>query len=718
MSDLRERRDPRGAPQANDPNGGGGAGGAGDGRSVRVLILDEDRVEGGMLAFHLRREGLVVMLMTSVEEASDAIAWSAPDVVLVEVTGRGFDGHELVTRLAKMPIDVFAFADRPLELEDELEALRLGVIDILRKPLDPATLTRRLLNRPPRERRGSMPDLPENGISGDLGVHSVTWLLQMAHRHRMNARLHVEIDGDWGVLLVRHGEIIDAEAPSATGREAAFQAIRVERGAFVLFPFGPDAEELSRDDVVRADLATLVADALGRQEPRPVNPVREQQRETFVLPHVGSPRGPLSKRGGEETLEYVAQEPDPGRPVSARVKRPGEKAREQRQQNTGDARQGLMREPSGEMAAARAPRQQLVPRSQVTQDPTEAKTYVPVEAMKKALAKGDRDRSTTAATLDEVTDGLAGRVPAVGRGGGNDAVRGRYKDGDVEERRSGTDPMGRIVARPGDGDEDVRATLPNDARLPKAGDTIIQTPSSKKLRRIQRSQEVQATSSGAPVSRKPTDPELAAVAEPQVAPRPEPRSEPARPEPRPESRPDREASRPERERSRPPVSRPSPLTWVLTLLLVGVVAFVGYRLATREAPTAQVEDHETRFGKALLALDEGKRDAARSELAALVVAPEAPNGALSMLARIFYEDGRLAEAEALLARLSERLPRDPEVLSWLGLVQLERNDLVKAKETLEKARQVAPAGALSRQLEGLLKAQDKAPGVGPNPGPQ
>ena len=44
-------------------------------RSTRVLILDEDRVEGGMLAFHLRREGLVVMLMTSAEEAADAIAW-------------------------------------------------------------------------------------------------------------------------------------------------------------------------------------------------------------------------------------------------------------------------------------------------------------------------------------------------------------------------------------------------------------------------------------------------------------------------------------------------------------------------------------------------------------------------------------------------------------------------------------------------------------------
>lgn len=679
MSDLRDRRDPRGAPTGSESPDGADASGAK--RSVRVLILDEDRVEGGMLAFHLRREGLVVMLMTSVEEATDAIAWSAPDVVLVEVTGRGFDGHEFLTQLAPLPIDVFAVADRPLDLEDDLEALRLGVIDVFMKPLDPATLTRRLITRPVRERRGSMPDLPEGGISGDLAIHSATWLLQMAHRHRMNARLHVEIDGDWGVLLVRHGEIIDAEAPSATGREAAYQAIRAERGAFVLFPLGPEAEELSRDDVVRADLATLVGDALGRNEPRPVNPVRDQQRDTFVLPHVASPRGPMSKRGGEETLEYMAQDSEPNKPTSARVKRPGEKAREQRQQNTPNPSPAkpVSRNPSGEMAAAKGGKA-LVPKHQGTQDPTEAKTIVPVEAMRKALDRARSDRPT----LEEFTDGLESRVPGLGRNNDQDAVRGRFKDGDIEERRSGTDPMGRILNVQEDA-ADARAPA---GRQPKSGDTIIQTPRSGKLKRVGGARTDEAPR----VSRKPTDPELqAAKAEP--APTPAPR--PAEPTPRPVAEAPPRAAR--------PVRRPtSPVTWVLTLALVGLGAFVAFRLATREPVVKAAEDHETRYGRALLDLDAGKREAARSGLASLVVAPEAPSGALSMLARIFYEDGRLAESEALLVRLVERHPRDAEALAWLGLVQLERDDLAKARETFEKARKVAPQGALSRQIESLL----------------
>ena len=87
-------------------------------RPTRVLILDDDRVEGGMLAFHLRREGLVVMLMTSAEEAADAIAWAQPDVVLVEVAARGFDGREFLSQLVHLPVDVYAVADRKHQQPD------------------------------------------------------------------------------------------------------------------------------------------------------------------------------------------------------------------------------------------------------------------------------------------------------------------------------------------------------------------------------------------------------------------------------------------------------------------------------------------------------------------------------------------------------------------------------------------------------------------------
>jgi CheY-like chemotaxis protein len=659
-----------------------------------VLILDEDRVEGGMLAFHLRREGVVVMLMTSVEEATDAIAWSAPDVVLVEVTGRGFDGHEFLAQLATQPLDVFAVADRPLELADELEVLRLGVIDVLMKPLDPVTLSRRLANRPVRELRGSVADLPEGGISGDLVVHSATHLLQMAHRHRMNARLHVEIDGDWAVLLVRHGEIIDAEAPSATGREAAYQTIRAQQGAFVLFPLEADAEELSRDDVVRADLATLVADALGRQEPKAVNPGKSQSNETFVLPHVGSPRGPMARLGGDETLEYIAQGANNPKPNSARVKRPGEKARAERAKSA-DARPANPRQPIGTDTFRAAPsgvqpaRPSLVPKGD-SGDVTEARTIVPVEAMRRAMdaarAKAASASQGLKATLDEGFDETTDQ-------GSRDANR-RFKNGDVAERRPGTDPMGRLLNVQDEG-------VPAAERIPRSRDTIIQTPSSRQLKRVGGPR----TGESERANRKKTDPELKAVRAEAVAPEFEPPVASARPA---------QVSEPARARRPRRSARgnaASPMTWALSLVLVALAVFIVFRLTNREVVTPVADDYETRLGRALLDLDAGKRDAARSELATLVVASEAPSGAISMLARLHYEDGRLPEAQALLERLGERHPRDAEVFAWLGLVQLERDQVAEARASFEKAQKAAPSGSLSRQLDALLKAGVPANGA-------
>jgi len=279
---------------------------------LRVLVVEEDRVEGGMLAFHLRREELIVMLMASEDEVLDAMAWAPPDAILVEARGRELDGLALVRGLSNAPIGVFLMADGPLGLEEDLEALRLGVADVFTKPLDPAVVAKRIRGRPRLASRGSLPDLPDGGISGHLAAHGVMYLLQLCHRHRMNARLHVELDGDWGVMLIRHGEVIDAESPGATGREAVFDALRKAEGAFVLFPLGLDADELSRDDVVRADLATLFTEAVGRPEPRPVNAALWGIEPEPPLAHQESPRGPLSRRHQRpreslnETLEYRA----------------------------------------------------------------------------------------------------------------------------------------------------------------------------------------------------------------------------------------------------------------------------------------------------------------------------------------------------------------------------------------------------------------------------
>lgn len=623
-------------------------------RSTRVLILDEDRVEGGMLAFHLRREGLVVMLMTSAEEAADAIAWAQPDVLLVEVTGRGFDARELLAQLVHLPIDVFAVADRPLPAEIELDALRLGVIDVLSKPLDPVTLARRLVDRPERKLRGSVAGLPEGGISGDLGVHSAVHLLQMAHRHRLNARLHVEIEGDWAVLLVRQGEVIDAEAPSATGREAVYQVIRGGSGAFVLFPLPSDAEELSRDDVIRADLAALVADALGRKEPRAVNVLKAQEPDALVLPHIGSPRGPLAKRvGAEDTLEYSPQ-PGGARAVeAARVRRPGERERER---HTDPNRVRAL-------TGGKANRHATMPLTPAVPSAVELAAHRAQEARGKApdiqsreTLRGETRRPSMVdpeRTVDDDYDGFDEPTDQRPRGPAQAETQPRAPSGG---ERGGASPIGGLR----------RNTDRGLQRLAGHGGATLHDHAEAGGRRSLG--EVEAIDTRA---------------------------------------------RPEGARSR----------WgVLTLVLAGLAALlvllIVWRLATREsAPVVDVaQDRELAFGQALIDLDEGRRDAARTALAALSSEPAATSETLAALARLHYEDGRFAEAQGLLERLAERHPRDPIVLAWLGLVQSERGDLQRATVSFDRA--LDPAGnsagggadrALAERLEKLVLAPLPAP---------
>ena len=592
-------------------------------RSTRVLILDEDRVEGGMLAFHLRREGLVVMLMTSAEEAADAIAWAEPDVLLVEVAAQGFDGREFLQQLGHLSVDVFAVADRQLPAEVELDALRLGVIDIMMKPIDPVTLARRLKARPERQRRGSAAGLPEGGIAGDLAVHSVVYLLQMAHRHRMNARLHIEIDGDWAVLLVRHGEVIDAEAPSATGREAAFQMIRAQQGAFVWFPLAGDAEELSRDDVIRADLATLVADAMGRKEPRTVNVVRAREPE-FVLPHVGSPRGPLSRQKSEETLEYAAAQPPTEPPAattsardiktndSARVKRPGEKEREEPEAG----REAPKRQPTAPIHLAATPPSREEARPMVRTDAVQAQRELTnpggIQAMPNDLAV-----MSTMRTVDNMRSPI--ESPTVDEG---------YFDEATDQTQKKRPRAGYIAGQ-------------------KRGQPAAASPGPTTASGLRR---VSGGSQALPVrTAAKTDPELDGYE-------------------------DHGGRRARRSGARPAWSLP---TMVMAGAAVVLALFIGVRLATKDggeaaAPIDTSADPQLKLGQALIDLDEGRRDQARTALAALAVEASAPSEVLAALARMHYQDGRLVEAQSLLERIVERNPGDADALAWLGLVQAGR----------------------------------------------
>ncbi|MFO0746836.1 MAG: DUF4388 domain-containing protein [Myxococcota bacterium] len=641
-----------------------------------------------MLAFHLRREGLVVMLMTSPDEAIDAIAWAAPDVLLVELTGRGFDGTGFLRSLGELPVDLFGVVSRPLDAEGELEALRYGVVDILTKPLDAQALARRLRSRPPRERRGSMSGLPEGQISGDLAVHSAMYILQMCHRHRMNARLHVEIDGDWGVLLVRHGEVIDAEAPSAAGREAAYQAIRADRGAFVLVPLSPDAEELSRDDVVRADLATLVGDALGRREPRSVNAQRLREAETFVLPHVGSPRGPMAHRtGGDETLEYQGRVDDrhKPRPETARVKRPGETDRAKRSE-----------------AASEELRRPTLPTPEPAATPAPAPATAPTPAAPNTRPRSPTRPMPVASAPEEPGDS---EVRGHGRGGGGLARAGGLR----RWCRSGRREESVTLAPPGLGDSARASAMGRDTI-----DDGFDEPTDQEVRRERRraASEVVARVS------VPSAPATAAAGVPasrsglrrMTASRMPPKDEPGLDQPT--APPVRRIQVPtDRMKSKATLGRPARLDGLVIAMAIAAFAlavFVVWRVLANgaSAPTPVAvsaelpKDPEVRYGAALADLEAGKKAEAMAGLEALAEESSPPEGALALLARLYYGTGRLMEAESVLTRLTATGKGDARTWAWLGLVRAGGLGPEGARGRSSRRARRAPA-ELEQRLEKL-----------------
>ncbi|MCA9514447.1 MAG: tetratricopeptide repeat protein, partial [Myxococcales bacterium] len=635
-------------------------------------------------------------------------------------------------------VSVFLASDGPLSMDAELEALRLGVADHFTKPLDPALLAKRIAERPRLAARGSLADLPDEGISGDLALHDVMHLLQLCHRHRMNARLHVELDGDWGVMLVRHGELIDAESPSSTGREAVFAAIRRAKGAFVLFPLALDADELSREDVIRADLATVFTEALGRPEPRTV---RAEPVEVEVS-HPESPRGPLSKRGprprtspANDTLEYHAAPPGAA-PT-------GEKPRVKRQVGVPTVEPEAPKaaeHPTEEKIGAPAPR--VAVRTPLPEPAPEPEPEAEVE-IEVAVAPTDVETMLeveSAVAAEQVVETVRDEPPFV-----------PLTDQDIIETLPASAEVSPPTARSALAGAELRRRVAADTgertvlSTPKAPEpapaaVVAQAaPATSESARVMRSQlpadepeldeptDLSAKSpvrAGARVRRPPTGrfdigdpnipPEVTAVEAPTIDGGASPvRGEAVRAEPP------------------PPVGRPFPwLVAALGVVLAAVTIFVVAKLATKEpapppapsqvAPTLSAEEEaQVRFGEAVMALDAGDDAKAEKLLTALLEGGNNSDGVMAGLVRLYVADGRLKEAEQLLGALGRQRPEDARVQALLGVVMTRRGQPEEAARAFARARELAPAGPLADRLEALTRpsAPPPEPDSEPSPAP-
>lgn len=109
--------------------------------TLRVLLVDDDELVCRSIARSLTYHGYEVTYRTRAVEALDVLADKELDVVLSDIMMPELDGWQLLERLKERRpnLPVVLFTGSPLPGFPE-RAKRMGAVDLLAKPLTPATL--------------------------------------------------------------------------------------------------------------------------------------------------------------------------------------------------------------------------------------------------------------------------------------------------------------------------------------------------------------------------------------------------------------------------------------------------------------------------------------------------------------------------------------------------------------------------------------------------
>jgi two-component system response regulator RegX3 len=113
-------------------------------RGAHILIVEDDRAIAELVATYLGRDGAIVELASSAEEAENRVALASPDLVLLDLGLPGANGFEFLRRFREKSIAPVIIVSARESDEDKLEGLGLGADDFVSKPFSPRVLTARV----------------------------------------------------------------------------------------------------------------------------------------------------------------------------------------------------------------------------------------------------------------------------------------------------------------------------------------------------------------------------------------------------------------------------------------------------------------------------------------------------------------------------------------------------------------------------------------------
>jgi DNA-binding response OmpR family regulator len=110
----------------------------------RILVVDDDRTVGDVVARYLQRDGHKVVVVTDGLTALDEATLSPPDLVILDLMLPGLPGLEVFSRLREIgPLPVIMLTARTDE-GDRVAGLELGADDYVTKPFSPRELVLRV----------------------------------------------------------------------------------------------------------------------------------------------------------------------------------------------------------------------------------------------------------------------------------------------------------------------------------------------------------------------------------------------------------------------------------------------------------------------------------------------------------------------------------------------------------------------------------------------
>jgi two-component system response regulator CpxR len=145
-------------------------------RDAKILLIDDDRQLGSMLADYFVTDRLDLIVCTSGEEGLQKAAADNFDLLILDIMLPGLSGLEVLQRVRRSSdVPVIMLTARGDDV-DRIIGLEFGADDYLPKPFNPRELLARIkaILRRSQRNGGDTTRLELNGIELDLRTHRVT----------------------------------------------------------------------------------------------------------------------------------------------------------------------------------------------------------------------------------------------------------------------------------------------------------------------------------------------------------------------------------------------------------------------------------------------------------------------------------------------------------------------------------------------------------------